>query len=256
MSRLFTALVLLAMSATLAHGQPGPPRQACNVLQAQWAAAWPNSSRSRDLDENRQYSSGYRVGSPIDIDGAEPTSWHNLSFKLVNQPSPISFYLNKVSGQIQTYSKRFDHEQRSSYPLSVEAWLQGGPKNRKNPSGAQKYCNERFTSSCGDCRLQTITVNVSISDEPERPERPAAPRAAGVHGSLTVSWDRVATNPAIDSYDVQWRAGTGGPLHGRSAGRERHERHDERPISSLQLSGQDTGKKFTRRWSLVTNNGC
>ena len=212
LTRLFISLGLLALSATLAHGQPDPPRLACSVLQAQWASSWPDSSRSRSLDENRQYESGYRVGSPIDIDGAEPTSWHNLSFNLVNQPSPISFYLNKVSGQIQTYSERFDHEQRSSYPLSVEAWLQGGPKNRKNPSGAQKYCNERFTSSCGDCRLQTITVNVSISDEPERPEQPRAPRAGGMHGSLTVSWDRVATNPAINTYDVQWRAGPGGPF--------------------------------------------
>ena len=53
MTRLFAALGLLALSVNLAWGQPGPPRQACNVLQAQWASAWPNSSRSRTLDENR-----------------------------------------------------------------------------------------------------------------------------------------------------------------------------------------------------------
>ena len=207
MIRLFISLVLLALSATLAWGQPGPPRDACNVLQARWASSWPNSSRSRSLDENRQYSSGYRVGSPIEVDGGHPTNWHALRFKLVNQPSPISFYLNEVSGQIQTYSERFDHEQRSSYPLSVEAWLQGGPKHRKNPSGAQKYCNERFTQGCGDCRLQTITVNVSISDEPERPPRPRAPRVTGVHGSLTASWDLVEINPQIRSYDTRYRIG-------------------------------------------------
>ena len=207
-----SVFALTMLSATLAHGQPEPPRLACSVLQAQWASSWPNSSRSRALDENRQYESGYRVGSPIDIDGAEPTSWHNLSFKLVNQPSPASFYLNKISGQIQTYSEEFDHEQRSSYPLSVEAWLQGGPKNRKNPSGAQKYCNERFTSSCGDCRLQTITVNVSISDEPERPPRPRAPRVTGVHGSLIASWGLVAITPKIISHDVQYRIGALGPF--------------------------------------------
>ena len=212
MLRLFISLVVLALSSSLAWGQPDPPRQACNVLQAQWESAWPNSSRSRTLDENRSYSSGYRVGSPIDIDGGEPSSWHNLSFKLVNQPSPASFYLNKVSGQIQTYSKRFDHEQRSSYPLSVEAWLQGGPKHRKNPSGAQKYCNERFTQGCGDCRLQTITVNVSISDEPERPPRPRAPRVTGVHGSLIASWGLVAITPKIISHDVQYRVGALGPF--------------------------------------------
>ena len=210
MLRLFISLVVLALSATLAWGQPGPPRDACNVLQARWASSWPNSSRSRSLDENRQYSSGYRVGSPIEVDGGHPTNWHALRFKLVNQPSPISFYLNEVSGQIQTYSERFDHEQRSSYPLSVEAWLVGGPKNKKTPSGAEKYCNKRINHGCGDCRLQTITVNVHISDEPERPERPRAPRVSGVHGSLTVSWDLVATNPAINTYDVQWRAGPGG----------------------------------------------
>ena len=206
------ALGLSALSANLAYGQPGPPRQACNVLQERWASAWPNSSRSRNLDENRQYSSGYRVGSPIEIDGGAPTNWHSNRFRLVNQPSPISFYFNEISGQIHTYSERFDHEQRSSYPLSIEAWLLGGPKNVQNPSSAQKYCNRRMNQGCGDCRLQTITVNVSISDEPERPERPRAPRVAGVHGSLTVSWDRVATNPEIGSYDVQYRAGPGGPF--------------------------------------------
>ena len=206
-TRIFVAIFALTLSANLAWGQPGPSREACNVLQAQWESTWPDSSRSRDLDENRSYSSGYRVGSPIEVDGGEPTNWHSLRFKLVNQASPNSFYLNEVSGQIQTYSKRFDHEQRSSYPLSVEAWLLGGPKNRKNPSGNQKYCNERITQGCGDCRLQTITVNVDISDEPERPEQPAAPRVTDTHESFLVSWDRVATNPDIDSYDVQYRAG-------------------------------------------------
>ena len=200
-------LGVLILSANLASAQP--VREACNVMQAQWASAWPNSSRSRDLDENRQYSSGYRVGSPIDIDGLHPTNWHALYFKLVNQASPNSFYLNRVDGQIHTYSKRFDHENRSSYPLSIEAWLLNKPKNQKGKTGV---CDLQLRSDCGDCKLQTITVNVSISDEPERPERPAAPRVAGVHGSLTVSWDLVWTNPDIVSYDVQWRAGPGGPF--------------------------------------------
>ena len=212
-ARTLATIFVLALSVNLAWGQPGPPREACNVLQAQWASAWPNSSRARSLDENRQYSSGYRVGSPIEVDGGDPPSnWHDLRFKLVNQASPNSFYLNNVTGQIQTYSKEFDHEQRSSYPLSVEAWLLGGPKNRANPSSRQRYCNQRINHGCGDCRLQTITVNVNISDEPETPEQPAKPRVSGVHGSLTVSWDRVDTNPEINSYDVQWRAGTGGPF--------------------------------------------
>ena len=207
-----SVFALTMLSATLAWGQPGPPRDTCNVIQARWASSWPNSSRARSLDENRQYSSGYRVGSPIEVDGGHPTNWHALRFKLVNQPSPISFYLNEVSGQIQTYSERFDHEQRSSYPLSVEAWLLGGPKNRKNPSGAQTYCNQRTSQYCGDCRLQTITVNVSISDEPESPPRPKAPRVTGVHGFLTASWNPVAINPEIISHDVQYRIGALGPF--------------------------------------------
>ena len=204
--------ITLILSANLAWGQPGPPREACNVLQARWAATWPNSSRSRSLDENRQYSSGYRVGAPIKVDGGEPTNWHSLRFKLVNQPSPISFYLNEVSGQIQTYSERFDHENRSSYPLSIEAWLLGSPKNRKNPSGSQKYCNRRVNQGCGDCRLQTITVNVNISDVPESPPQPQAPRVTGLHGFLTASWNPVAINPEIISHDVQYRIGALGPF--------------------------------------------
>ena len=217
--RKFTRLTIatlgaLALSANPAWAQPDPPRKACSVLQAEWESAWPNSSRQRDLEENRPYGSGHRVGAPISIDGNEPTSWHSIDFKLVNQRSPKSFYLNELDGQIHTHlrqrihgSQAFDHEHRSSYPLSVEVWLLGGPKNRQNPSNAQKYCNERRNEGCGDCRLQTITVNVSISDEPERPERPRAPRVSGVHGSLTVSWDLVDTNPDIDTYDVQYRAG-------------------------------------------------
>ena len=204
--------ITLILSANLAWGQPGPPREACNVLQARWAATWPNSSRQRNLDENRQYSSGYRVGAPIKIDGGEPTNWHALRFKLVNQASPNSFYLNEVIGQIQTYSQRFDHEKRSSYPLSIEAWLLGSPKNRQNPSHREEYCNERFTSYCGDCRLQTITVNVRISDEPESPPRPQAPRVTGLHGFLTASWNPVAINPEIISHDVQYRIGALGPF--------------------------------------------
>ena len=143
LARASATIFALALSVNLASAQPGPPREACNVLQAQWASAWPNSSRSRDLDENRQYSSGYRVGSPIKIDGGDgPTNWHSMRFKLVNQPSPTSFYFNELDGQIFTYSERFDHEQRSSYPLSVEAWLLGGPKNKKTHLGLKRIATD------------------------------------------------------------------------------------------------------------------
>ena len=199
--------ITLILSANLASAQP--VREACNVMQAQWASAWPNSSRSRSLDENRSYSSGYRVGSPIDIDGSHPTNWHTIYFKLVNQPSPKAFYFSKIDGQIFTYSKRFDHEKRSSYPLSIEAWLVNKPKNSKGKTGV---CDLQLRHDCGDCRLQTITVNVSISDEPETPPQPQAPRVTGLHGFLTASWDMVAINPEIISHDVQYRVGALGPF--------------------------------------------
>ena len=77
LARASATIFALALSVNLASAQPGPPREACNVLQAQWASTWPSSSRSRDLDENRSYSSGYRVGSPITIDGGEPSNWHH-----------------------------------------------------------------------------------------------------------------------------------------------------------------------------------
>ena len=194
MLRLFISLVVLALSSSLAWGQPVVPVE-CSVLQSQWS----DFTDNRYLVENRSYGTGHRVGSPISINRELPQGWLFPEYEIVNQSSPKSFYIDPFGGQIFTYlqqssngSLAFDYERKPSYTLPVEASL----VRLRVKNGETYYVY---------CHVQTITVNVNISDEPESPPQPLAPRVSGVHGSLTASWDRVAINPEIRSYDTRYR---------------------------------------------------
>ena len=195
MARLLTLFVLLALSANLAWGQRLEPVP-CSVVQSQWSNA---VTENRSLEENRSYGTGHRVGSPVSVNRDMPQGWLFPEYKIVNQQSPKSFYIDPFSGQLFTYlqqssngSLAFDYERKPSYTLPVKASL----VRTRVRNGEPYYVY---------CHVQTITVNVSISDEPESPPRPRAPRVTGVHGSLTVSWNPVVINPKISSYDVQYR---------------------------------------------------
>ena len=195
MARLLTLFVLLALSANLAWGQRLEPVP-CSVVQSQWSNA---VTENRFLVENRSYGTGHRVGRPISVNRDMPQGWLFPEYKIVNQQSPKSFYIDPFSGQLFTYlqqssngSLAFDYERKPSYTLPVKASLV-----RLRVRNRETYYVR--------CHVQTITVNVSIEDVPESPPRPQAPRVTGVHGSLTASWNPVAINPKISSYDVQYR---------------------------------------------------
>ena len=195
MLRLFISLVLLALSANLAWGQYIEPVE-CSVVQSQW----PNAvTADRYLVENRSYGTGHRVGKPISINRELPQGWLFPEYEIVNQRSPKSFYIDGFSGQLFTYlqqssngSLAFDYERKPSYTLPVKASL----VRLRVRNGETYYVY---------CHVQTTTVNVSISDEPETPPQPKAPRVTGVHGSLTASWNLVEINPSIRSYDTRYR---------------------------------------------------
>ena len=61
-------------------------------------------------------------------------------------------------------------------------------------------------------KTATQTITVTVTDEDEAPGKPDAPDVAAASvSSLTVSWSAPANaGPAIDDYDVQYRAGTSG----------------------------------------------
>ena len=194
-STILTVLVVvLALNSSLAWGQPVVPVE-CSLVQSQW----PDFTDTRYLVENRSYGTGHRVGSPISINRELPQGWLFPEYEIVNQRSPKSFYVEPFTGQLFTYlqqssngSLAFDYERKPSYTLPVKASL----VRLRVKNGETYYVY---------CHVQTITVNVSISDEPETPPQPKAPRVAGVHGSLTASWNLVEINPSIRSYDTRYR---------------------------------------------------
>ena len=100
-----------------------------------------------------------------------------------------SFDIVPTTGQIRTISGvSYDHEAKSSYTVTV-------------------------TASDGTATA-VANVTISITDEDEPPVTPATPTVTAVTGSatsLSVSWAAPANDgPAIDSYDVQYRAGSSG----------------------------------------------
>ena len=100
------------------------------------------------------------------------------------------FDLVETTGQIRTKDNvSYDHEARDSYTVTVTV-----------TDGA-------VTADAG--------VTISITDEDEPPDAPSTISVTAVTGSstsLTVSWTAPANagKPDIDSYDVQYRAGSSG----------------------------------------------
>ena len=87
------------------------------------------------------------------------------------------------------YAGTYDHEAKSSYTVTVTA--------------------------SDDTDSDTVTVTITVTDVAEPPIAPAAPTVTATSGSTTgldVSWVAPANagKPPIDSYDVQYRAGTSG----------------------------------------------
>ena len=131
------------------------------------------------------------IGSPAtvsDADGDTPT------FSFVTTGGVTTDYqhfdLDAASGQLETKDP-LDHEDKSSYVVSVQA-----------------------SDAYGG--IDTFAYTIAVTDVAEPPDAPATPMVSAVAGSttsVTVSWAAPANDgrPAIESYDMQYRAGDSGP---------------------------------------------
>ena len=154
------------------------------------APAFPNAGEALSVPENT--ASGTDIGSALvatDDDGDD------LTYTLEGTDAS-SFEIDSATGQLQTKSGvTYDHESKSSYSVVVKA--------DDNNGGTD-----------------TVAVTITVSDVDEPPDAPATPSVSSVSGSTTsvsVSWTAPSTagRPAIDSYDVQYRAApTGSWLNG------------------------------------------
>ena len=138
---------------------------------------------TRSVAENT--GAGFDVGAPVTA-----TDTDTLTYSLGGTDA-ASFVIIPATGQIRTKSGvTYDYESRTSYTVTVTA------------------------SDNIDTADATVTINVTDVAEP--PAAPAAPTVRPVSGSstsLAVSWTAPANEgkPAIDTYDLQYRAGTSGP---------------------------------------------
>ena len=143
------------------------------------------ASVSRSIAENT--SAGQNVGAAVEAtDGDGDT----LSYTL-GGADKAAFEIDRNSGQIRTISGvSYDHEAKSSYTVTVTA---SDSSNASADAG----------------------VTISVTDVNEPPNAPATPEVLAVASSttsLTVSWTAPANagRPAIESYDVRYRAGSSG----------------------------------------------
>ena len=148
------------------------------------------SDVSRSIAENPDVA-GQNIGDPVTATDAD--AGDTLTYTLGGDDA-ASFDIIPSSGQIRTQTNVsysiLDFEAKSTYKVTVTA-----------------------TDTSNATAVATVTISVTDVDEP--PSAPATPAVSAVSGSttsLTVSWAAPANagKPAIDSYDVQYRAGTSG----------------------------------------------
>ena len=124
------------------------------------------------------------IGSPFTATDADPGDTVAYSLEGTDQDS---FAIDSTNGQLKTKAE-LDHEIKNSHSVTIVA------------SDAAESVNHALT--------------VSVTDVDEPPAAPAAPTLSSrALTSLTVAWTAPtnAGRPAIDDYDVQYRAGSSGP---------------------------------------------
>ena len=145
------------------------------------APVFADNTATRSVDENT--AAGQSVGAVVTATDADGDS---LTYTLAGTDA-ASFDIVGTSGQIQTKAA-LDHETKSSYSVTVKA--------------------SDGTASA------TIEVTINVDDVDEAPSAPGAPTVTATSGSSTsldVSWSAPAnTEPEINDYDVQYRAGSTG----------------------------------------------
>ena len=155
------------------------------------APVFSGTTADRSVAENTP--SGQRVGAAVTAMDANSIT---LTYSLAGQDAD-SFDIEESTGQIMTKAA-LNHEAKGSYTVLV------------------------VVNDDGDGGSDVITVTISVTDVSERPSKPAAPTVEMVEDDpetsddestmmLKVSWVAPDTaGPAIDDYDVEYRAGTTG----------------------------------------------
>ena len=165
-------------------GWSDPPGSGRTNTATNNAPVFADAMPTRVLAENT--AAGVDVGAPVaatDEDG-DPLTYtlggtHMASFDIV-----------ATSGQLRTKSGvSYDHEAKASYSVTVTA------------------SDGTATADAG--------VTIAVTDVDESPDAPATPTVSAVPGSttsLSVSWAASANagRPAIENYDLRYRAGDSG----------------------------------------------
>ena len=138
------------------------------------------TSTTRSIAENT--GAGQNIGNPVSAtDGDNDQITYSLQGR-----DASAFTIVSGSGQLSTQSgETYDYETKNSYSVTVRA------QDGKGGSA-------------------TIAVTITLTDANEPPGRPAAPTVTASSNTLSVRWIAPEnTGPAINDYDVQYRA-TGG----------------------------------------------
>ena len=167
-------------------GWSAPPGSGRTNAPDNDAPVFSSSNMSRSIAENT--AAGQNVGAAVTATDAD--AGDTLSYTL-GGTDVVSFDFVETTGQIRTKTNvSYDFEAKSSYTVTVTA-----------------------TDTSNATAEASVTIRISDVDEP--PSAPATPSISAVSGSstsLSVSWAAPANagKPAIDNYDVQYRAGTSG----------------------------------------------
>ena len=138
------------------------------------------TNTTRSIAENT--GPGRNVGTPI---SATDSDRDRLTYSLEGRDAS-AFTVQSSNGQLKTGSgETYDFETKDSYSVTVRA-------------------------QDGNGGSATIAVAIALTDENEAPGRPAAPTVTASSNSLSLRWTPPGnTGPAINDYDVQYRAAGG-----------------------------------------------
>ena len=146
---------------------------------------------TRSVAENT--AAGQNIGAPVAATDGESDP---LTYSL-GGTNAASFDIVATTGQLRT-SAALNFETKDSYTVTVSV------SDSKDADGN--------TDTATDDSI-TVTINVGdVNEAPSAPDAPTVTATANSATSLDVSWSAPSNTgrPAIASYDLRYRAGTGG----------------------------------------------
>ena len=157
------------------HGIGHPDDVPLIIVDDDSAPVFADTAPARSVAENTPPNEA--IGAPV---AATDGDGDTLSYRLPEEDREL-FAIDSATGQLRTLAP-LDYEERSSYAITVEA---------ADPAG----------------NVGSVTVTVTVTDEPEPPEAPSAPMVTAASlTSVHATWTPPAnTGPPIDDYDYRYR---------------------------------------------------